>query len=196
MKMTKEMMQVWKNRIWPAVAILLTVILVSLQLHFQGRQWICSCGRVLLWVGDAGSSDTSQHLLDPYSFTHLLHGFLFYWLIRLLFPRLSGIWQLWLAILAESAWEFIENSSFVIQRYREATIALGYSGDTIINSFGDILSCSLGLIVARSLGFRRSLALFALIEVILLFWIRDSLLLNIVMLLYPIEEIKAWQAAH
>lgn len=96
----------------------------------------------------------------------------------------------------ESLWEVVENSAFIIQRYREGTASLGYQGDTVINSMGDILMCGLGFVLAWHLGFRRSLALFAITEVMLLIWIRDSLILNIVMLIFPVDAIKAWQVGH
>ena len=178
----------------PWLAIIATLTAASFQLRSLGRLWWCGCGRFLLWLGDAWSPETSQHLLDPYSFTHVLHGFVIFWLLAWCVPRLSAAWQLWLAVTAESAWEVVENTDFVIRRYRDATAALGYNGDTIANSLGDILACGLGFMLARRLGFRRSLVLFAVVEVVLLFWIRDSLLLNVVMLFHPIEWVKAWQA--
>jgi len=133
--------------------------------------------------------------LDAYSFTHLLHGFLLCGLLALIVPRLSAVWQLWLAVSIETIWEVVENSEFVIRRYREETAALGYHGDTIVNSLGDILACGLGFVVARRLGFRRTLALFVLTEVTLAILIRDNLTLNILMLTYPVDAIKEWQAA-
>jgi hypothetical protein len=154
---------------------------------------VCSCGQFFLWVGEARSSDTSQHLLDPYSFTHVLHGFVFFWLIGWFAPRLTWAWQLWLAVAVEAVWEVVENSEFIIQRYREAAV-LGYFGDTIVNSLGDIAMCGLGFVLARNLGFGRSLALFVAVEAMLLFWIRDSLLLNVLTLIYPVEWIEQWQA--
>lgn len=184
------------KKVWPWVVILSTLAVAVFLLHRQGRLWWCACGRLRLWTGDAWSAETSQHLLDPYSFTHVLHGFVFCWLITLILPRLSAAWQLSLAVAVEAVWEVIENSAFVINRYREGTAALGYEGDTVVNSLGDILTCGLGFVLARRLGFRRSLVLFALVEVVLLFWIRDSLLLNVVMLLYPLDSLKAWQAGH
>ncbi len=184
-----------RRNLLPWLAIAITLVAVAFQLHYQGRLWQCSCGRFLLWVGDAWSSDTSQHLLDPYSFTHVLHGFVFYWLMLWFAPRLSWSWQLWLAVAAEAVWEVVENSEFVIQRYREAG-ALGYSGDTVVNSLGDIAMCGFGFMLARYLGFIRSLVLFIAVEVVLLFWIRDSLLLNVVMLIYPVEWIQQWQAGY
>lgn len=177
----------------PGLAMVATCALAAYLLDQQGRLWVCSCGRVLLWAGDIWSSDNSQHLFDPYSFTHILHGFVFFWVAAWLLPKLSFGWQLWLAILVEATWEVAENSEAIIQRYREATLALGYNGDTIINSLSDILLCGVGVVLARALGVRRTLALFVLTEVVLVFWIRDSLLLNVLMLLYPIESIRVWQ---
>lgn len=175
------------------LAILVTCALAAFLLDQQGRLWICACGRVLVWAGDIWSADNSQHLFDPYSFTHILHGFVFFWVAAWLWPRLAFSWQLWLAILVEATWEVAENSEVIIQRYRDATLALGYNGDTIINSLSDIALCGVGVVVARYLGLRRTLALFVLTEVILILWIRDSFLLNVLMLLYPIDAIRVWQ---
>src|SRR5262249_23881327 len=130
---------------------------------------------------------------DPYSFTHILHGFLYFWLIALLFPRLRGAWQLWLAVVAGTLWEVFENSNFIIQRYRAETASLGYEGDTIVNSLGDVLCAIVGFLIARNLGLYRSLILFVVVELVLLTWIKDSLTLEIVMLVYPVKWIKAWQ---
>jgi hypothetical protein len=108
---------------------------------------------------------------------------------------MSAVWQLWLAVSIEALWEVVENSEFVIRRYREETAALGYHGDTIVNSLSDILVCGLGFVLARRLGLCRTLALFAVTEIALAIWIRDNLTLNILMLIYPIDAIKEWQAA-
>jgi hypothetical protein len=183
------------KRVLPWFAIVLVLIGTVVLLRSQGRLWLCSCDYLLLWSGDPWSSDNSQHLLDPYSFTHLLHGFLLCGLLVLAVPRLSVVWRLWLAVSIEAVWELIENSEFVIRRYRQETAALGYHGDTIVNSLGDILVCGLGFMLAQQLGFRRAFALFVLIEVTLAILIRDNLTLNVVMLIYPIEAIKEWQAA-
>jgi hypothetical protein len=179
----------------PRLAIVLVLVVTAYQLRSQGRLWWCSCDYLLIWSGDPWSSDNSQHLLDPYSFTHVLHGFIFCGLLALIVPRLSPVWQLWLAVSIEAVWEVVENSEFVIRRYRQETAALGYHGDTIINSLADILVCGIGFVLARHLGFRRTFALFALTEVGLAIWIRDNLSLNILMLIYPIDAVKEWQAA-
>src|ERR671927_171366 len=166
------------KRLLPWIAIVLVLIGVALLLRSQGRLWVCSCGYLLLWSGDPWSSDNSQHLWDPYSFTHLLHGFLLCGLLALAVPRLSALWRLWLAVSIEAVWEVVENSEFVIRRYRQETAALGYHGDTIVNSLGDILLCGLGFVLAQRLGFRRTFALFVLTEVTLAASIRDNLTLN------------------
>lgn len=167
----------------------------ALVLRAQGRLWFCDCGRVRAWVGDAWSAETSQQLFDPYSFTHVLHGLAFCGLLALLLPRVGWRWRFVLAVAVESLWEVIENTDFVIRRYREATAALGYTGDTVVNSLGDITACAVGFLVARRLGWLRSVLLFAATELLLLFWIRDSLIVNIILLLYPSEKLRAWQQA-
>lgn len=172
-----------------AVVLLLMVVL----LRAHGRLLICACGQVEIWTSDTCSSNNSQHLFDPYSLTHVLHGLLFFFLIALVFRRLSRGWQLLLAVALEAAWEVFENSSFVIDRYRTATAALGYQGDTVVNSIGDLGCAVIGFLIAREIGIRRSLILFALLELVLMLWIHDTLLLQILMLIRPIEAIKSWQ---
>jgi hypothetical protein len=183
------------RRVLPWLAIVLVLVVTAYQLRSQGRLWWCSCDYLLIWSGDPWSSDNSQHLLDPYSFTHVLHGFIFCGLLALIVPRLSPVWQLCLAVSIEAVWEVVENSEFVIRRYRQETAALGYHGDTIINSLADILLCGIGFVLASHLGFRSTFALFVLTEVGLAIWIRDNLSLNILMLIYPIDVVKEWQAA-
>jgi hypothetical protein len=180
-----------KLRLW--LAIVTVFVVTAFLLRFEGRLWICSCGTVQIWAGQVCSSNNSQHFLDPYALTHVLHGFLFFWLIAWLASRLKPDWQFLLAIAVEAAWEVFENTNFIIERYRSETAALGYNGDTVVNSFGDILCCIVGFLLARRLGFRRSLIVFGALELILIVWIRDSLLLEILMLAVPIDAIKAWQ---
>src|SRR5689334_23713647 len=177
----------------PFAAIGLVLLLVVALLHTEGRIFVCDCGHFAVWTGDTCSSQTSQQLFDPYSFTHVLHGFLYFWLMALLFRRLSVGWQVWLALLIEGAWEVFENTRFVIDKYRTETAALGYQGDTIVNSLGDLTCAFAGFLLARKLGLRWSLIVFVLIEVVLILWIHDSLLLQILMLVHPVEAIKLWQ---
>jgi len=185
-----------RTRFYPWLTLLLILGIACAYLRHQDRQWWCSCGQLNIWVGDIWSSHNSQHLLDPYSFSHLLHGVIFGGVLVLLFRRLSIEWKFVMASSAEAIWEIAENSRFIIDRYRHGTIALGYTGDSILNSFGDFLCCSLGYWVARYLGLWRSILLFVVVELGMLFWIRDNLTLNVLMLLYPIESIKAWQLGH
>lgn len=182
-----------KRNLWPWLTIVFVLAATTLQLHNQGRLWWCSCGPSFLWTGNAWGSLTSQTFLDPYSLTHLLHGLMFCGLLSLLIRGLPTSWLLCLAVTMEAAWELIENTDTVIEHYRAATAFLGYQGDTVVNSLGDIMCCAIGFIIARTLGWRRGLLLFITTEAVLLIWIRDSLLLEILMLIHPINALKAWQ---
>lgn len=182
------------RKAWPLAAVAVAAA-AAFVLRAEGRMWLCDCVRVRAWVGDAWSAETSQQFFDPYTLTHVLHGLAFCGLLALVLPRVRLRWRFVLAVAAESLWEIIENTEFVIQRYREATAALGYEGDTVVNSLGDITACAVGFLVASRLGWLRSVLLFAATEIFLLFWIRDSLVLNIILLLYPSEKLRAWQQA-
>jgi len=184
------------KKIWPALGILAVLAVTTLLLRSEGRLWICSCGTFQIWSGQVCSSDNSQQFLDPYSFTHVLHGFLYLWFIAWVFPRLMPVWRLWFAVTLGALWEVVENSNFIIQRYRAETASLGYQGDTIVNSLGDIMCAVVGFMIVQRIGFRRSLVLFVVMEVVLLVWIKDSLILEIVMLIFPIDAIKEWQMCH
>lgn len=174
--------------LWIGLLLIATVVILRL----QGRIWWCACRTPTPFSINVASSHNSQHLLDPYAFSHLLHGVIFFWALKLL-PRLDFGWKLLIALAIEAGWEILENSPLVIERYRAATASLGYSGDSIVNSFGDVLSCALGFVLAAWIGWRWSIALFLFIEIAMLAWIRDNLTLNVVMLLYPLESIKRWQ---
>lgn len=184
------------RRAWPWLAVAALIAATALVLRAQGRLWSCACGRLLPWVSDAWGADTSQHFADPYTFTHVLHGVAFCGLLAWALPRLDWARRFLLAVAAEAAWEIIENTDFVINRYREATAALGYTGDTVVNSLGDIAACALGFLLARVLGPLRSVIFFVAVEALLLVWIRDSLLLNIIMLAYPLDSVREWQTRH
>src|SRR2546423_2962293 len=184
------------RRAGPLLVVVAVLATTVPELHRQGRLWICSCGHFALWVGDAWGRDTSQQLFDPYTFTHILHGLIFCGLLAWILPRVPWSWRFSLAVACEALWELIENTNLVIERYREATAALGYTGDTVVNSLGDIAACALGFVLARRLGLLRSVVLFAATELVLLIWIRDSLLLNILLLIYPSQKLRAWQAGH
>ena len=178
------------------IAIPAIMAVAALVLWTQGRVWWCQAGDYAPWAWNIWSTHNSQHLIDPYSFTHILHGVLEFWLLGLLFRKMPVAWRLVLAVAIEATWEMVENSSFVIERYRAATISLDYFGDSIINSISDIFCCGTGFVIAYKLKFWKSLAIFLTTEAILIVWIRDSLLINIVMLIYPIEAIKQWQMGY
>src|SRR5688572_10043716 len=174
-------------------AVAIIVIAAIIALNLQGRVWWCEAGDYLPWSWEVLSRHNSQHLIDPYSFSHILHGILEFWLIGLVFHKLPLAWRFVLAIFIEASWEVLENTTYVINRYREATISLDYYGDSIFNSLFDIICCGLGFAIAYKIRFWWSLALFAFTELILLVWIRDSLLLNLLMLAWPLEAVKNWQ---
>jgi Protein of unknown function (DUF2585) len=181
-------------RIAPWLTMAAILAATALELHHQGRLWRSASGRLLLWVGDVWSPENSQQLFDPYSITHVLHGLILCGLTFWACGRWPVAWRLCLTVGLEALWEMLENTQFVIDRYRHATVAAGYEGDTVINSMGDILSCALGFWVAWRLGWRRSLALFVAAEILLVCWIRDNLTLNVLMLVFPLDALKKWQA--
>ena len=182
-----------RTRVAPIVVAGVVLLLMIVLLRVQGRLFLCACGQFEIWTSDTCSANNSQQLLDPYSLTHVVHGFLFFYLVMLVFSRLAYRWQFLLMLALEAAWEVFENSSFVIDRYRTATAALGYQGDTIVNSIGDLFCAVIGFVIAQQIGIRRSLILFALLELILILWIRDSFLLQLLMLVRPVDAIKSWQ---
>lgn len=161
----------------------------------MGRTWLGTDGHFGLWEGNIWSSEQSQRLADPYSFTHVVHGFLFYALLWLSGRGLPVRHRLVAAVGLEAAWEVLENSPIVIERYRAVTIALGYMGDSILNSMSDVLMMAIGFLLAWRLKPRASLATVVILELGLLLWVRDNLTLNILMLVHPIEAIKMWQSA-
>ncbi|MEM9471342.1 MAG: DUF2585 family protein [Pseudomonadota bacterium] len=177
---------------WAAVAIVAAAMaagLISL-----GRDLICKCGYVKLWHGQVISSENSQHILDWYSPSHVLHGLVFYMALHFLLPRMGVGWRLVVAAVIEGIWELIENTSWIIDKYREDTIALDYYGDSILNSVSDMTMMVLGFIIAARAPVWVSVGLFIVAELIVGLFIRDGLLLNIIMLLYPLEWIRQWQA--
>ena len=175
------------------IAFVAAIVVAVVILNLNGRVWWCQAGDYSPWAWDIWSKHNSQHVIDPYSFTHILHGVIEFWLIGLVFKKVPLAWRLVMAVMIEGSWEIVENSSFIINRYREETISLDYFGDSIINSISDILCCATGFVLAYKLRFWRSAILFVATEPILILTIRDSLIINIIMLVYPVEAIKLWQ---
>src|SRR4051812_33846750 len=159
-----------------------------------GRNPICTCGTVDLWVGARDSAKTSQMLADWYSFSHIVHGLLFYGALWLLARRYAVERRFIAALLIEATWEVVENTPVVIDRYRVTTAALGYTGDSVLNSLSDMLMMALGFFVARKLPVRAAVALVLVLEVIPLFAIRDNLTLNVWQLIAPNKALQLWQA--
>ncbi len=179
----------------PLVALIATSLACIVYLRWQGRIWHCAQGDFQLFSFDANSPHNSQHFLDAYAFSHVLHGVLFFGALWFTRGKLSLPWRFFLACAIEWAWECLENSPIIIDRYRAVTVSLGYEGDSIVNSFGDMLSCALGFFIARWLGLWKSIAFFFVVEFALLFWIRDNLTLNVLMLTFPIDAVRTWQGS-
>lgn len=158
-----------------------------------GRPPFCPCGHIALWAGDPNSPENSQQLSDWYSLSHIIHGFLFYGLLWSVLPGRLRLWALPVAVLIEGGWELLENSPIIIDRYRAATIAVGYSGDSILNSMSDIVMMSIGFAIARRLPVWATVALAIFFELLALAVIRDNLTLNVLMLVHPIDAIRVWQ---
>jgi hypothetical protein len=181
--------------IWSLVFV--CALVASFELS-TGRSLFGPDGRFGWWESDVWSSENSQRVADAYSFSHIIHGILFYALLSLLarkFPKaLPMKYRFLIALLLEAGWEMLENSPLIINRYREVTISLGYVGDSVLNSVSDVIMVAIGFLIAKYSKVWVSVALIVVFEVGCLFWVRDNLTLNVIMLVKPSESIKVWQS--
>lgn len=177
----------------PYLIVTILGFLTLVALLIMGRNLMCSCGYVSLWGGNAPADQGSQHLFDWYTPSHLLHGFLFYGALFLLARGLSYNTRLYIAVVIECVWEVVENSAWVIERYRSTTVSVDYNGDSIVNSAGDIFAMVLGFWLSRVLPVWTSGLIVIGFEVLTIYLIRDGLALNILMLLWPLEAVRDWQ---
>ena len=179
-----------------AWTVVVGIMLVqALVLHGMGRIWLCSCGTIRLWVGDIRSVEMSQQVTDWYTFSHIVHGILFYGLLRLLLPRLPVLARLAIAVGIEATWEIAENTPWVIEAYRQQALARGYVGDSILNSLSDTLSMMTGFALASLLPWRVTLALAVVLEVVVGYLVHDNLTLNVLNFIHRFPAIEAWQSA-
>ena len=176
------------------LAVIAILAFTALIEQGMGRVPFCKCGLIRLWSGNIWSNQASQQFTDPYTFTHILHGVLLCALVwKLTGKRLSVAGRFVAAVMLESAWEVFENTDFIIQRYRDVTISLDYYGDSVLNSIGDICAMMLGFVLAARLPVRVMVIGSCVLDVLLLLFIRDSLALNVLMLICPVQAIKNWQ---
>jgi len=176
------------------LSAIIVFTLVGLVEFFSGRLPLGPDGKFGWWDGNIWGNENSQRVADAYSFSHIIHGILFYAFLWLVMRKFPLKYRFLVALLVEAGWELLENSPLIINRYREATIALGYMGDSILNSVCDVVMMVAGFIIARFSKIWLSIALIIIFELGCLFWVRDNLTLNVLMLVHPVEPVKIWQS--
>jgi hypothetical protein len=187
----------WYERISVGTYLLVGAALIGVQaliLFAMGRSLICTCGYVRLWGGIASGPEISQQLTDWYTYSHVIHGIGFYFVLWMIAPRAPVAVRFMLALGLEVSWEIFENTTFIINRYRQSAIAQGYFGDSIINSVADTLASVFGFFLARTLPVWGTAALAVSIELLLLYMVRDNFTLNVIQLIHPMEALSHWQA--
>ena len=182
------------RRISPFIALVAVILLTAIWLLWIGREPWCKCGDVKLWHGQVISSENSQHISDWYTPSHIIHGFLFFGLLWLFARKISLGWRLVIATVVECAWEILENSDAVIERYRAVTISLDYYGDSVLNTVCDVLAMVLGFFLAARLPVWLTVVIALAFEAGTIWLIRDGLVLNVLMLVWPIEAVANWQS--
>ncbi len=188
-------MKLFIQKYWFSILSLLVVFaLVALIEYSSGRSIFGPDGKFGLWDGNIWGSENSQRVADAYSFSHIIHGLLFYGFLWLVARKIPLQYRFLIALVIEGGWELLENSPIIINRYREATISLGYVGDSILNSVSDVGMMAIGFCIARTVRIWVSIAIIVIFEVGCLLWVRDNLTLNVLMLVHPVESIKTWQS--
>ncbi|MGL4199323.1 MAG: DUF2585 domain-containing protein [Allorhizobium sp.] len=183
-----------KTRFWLVVTFVIILVQILSQ-YLMGRIWICECGYVKLFEAGVNTPGNSQHLFDWYTPSHIIHGFLFYGLGWLVLRNKPLTAKLALAAFIEAVWEVLENSPIIIDRYRSATIAVGYTGDSILNSGMDMVAMIAGFLFAARMPVWLTVLIAIAFEVLTTIIIRDNLTLNVLMLVWPIEAVRTWQGA-
>jgi hypothetical protein len=191
---TRDSLPAMTKRFIPLIVVAGLILLTAAYLLWIGREPICKCGYIKLWHGQVVSSENSQHISDWYTPSHIIHGFIFFGLLWLFARKLDLGWRLVIATVIEAAWEIVENSDAVIERYRTVTISLDYYGDSVLNVVADLAAMIVGFVLASRLPVWATVAIALLFEATTILLIRDGLALNVLMLLYPLDSVATWQA--